>query len=126
MADNSNDASVPLTQPESGGYGAGGVHRSPGIDDFAFLDQDLNRLALTNALKDFEVANARVIDLTRQLIDAARKLDAAEKAGSVLTQQLAQAEAELRALRLQYDELLSTRTFKVARVIWAARRFLHV
>ncbi len=38
--------------------------------------RELDRLSLTQALLDFEVANARVTDLTQRLIDASNEIAA--------------------------------------------------
>ena len=81
------------------------------------LERELDRLSLTQALRDFEVANARVMDLTQRLIAASNDLVAVRQ--------------ELESLRREHDELRSTheqmrrsRAFKLANRIWAIRNAL--
>ncbi len=81
------------------------------------LERELDRLSLTQALRDFEVANARVLDLTQRLIAASNDLVAVRQ--------------ELESLRREHDELRSTheqmrrsRAFKLANRIWAIRNAL--
>jgi exonuclease VII small subunit len=40
------------------------------VDAMSGLDREMDRLSLEQALRDFEIANARVIDLTRRLLEA--------------------------------------------------------
>lgn len=81
------------------------------------LEHELDRLSLAQALRDFDVANARVVDLTQRLIAAG--------------DELAEARRELEELRRQHDELRSTheqmrrsKAFKLANRIWAVRNAL--
>ena len=81
------------------------------------LEQELDRLSLVEALRDFDVANARVVDLTHRLVSAG--------------QELATARQELEALRRENEELRATheqmrrsRAFKLANRIWAIRNAL--
>ena len=51
----------------------------PAPDEFtatADLGAEMDRLSLTQALHDFDVANARVVDLTQRLIGTGRELAA--------------------------------------------------
>ena len=49
------------------------THTSQPTDDAA-LREEIDRLSLEQALRDFEVANARVVDLTQRLISANDKV----------------------------------------------------
>ena len=55
---------------------------APGVDNL-----DLDQISLEQALRDFEVANARVVDLTQRVIS--------------LTQQLQETQDELERLRVE-------------------------
>ena len=81
------------------------------------LEAELDRLSLTQALRDFDVANARVVDLTQRLLGAGQELVAVRE--------------ELEALRRQFEELRATheqmrrsKAFKLADRIWAIRNAL--
>lgn len=85
--------------------------------DAAGPGPEIDRLSLDHALHDFEVANARVIDLTRRLIGAGRELAAVKE--------------ELAVLRREHEELVATheqmqrsRAFKLATRIWTIRNAL--
>lgn|GEM_PF-6878473 len=45
----------------------------------ADLDREIDRLSLAQALRDFEVANSRVIDLTQRLISANERADTVQR-----------------------------------------------
>lgn len=81
------------------------------------LEQELDRLSLAQALRDFDVANARVVDLTHRLVGAGQELAAVRQ--------------ELETLRRQHEELRTTheqmrrsKAFKLADRIWAIRNAL--
>ena len=81
------------------------------------LEHEMDRLSLEQALRDVDVANARVTDLTQRLIGAGDELVALR--------------TELEALRRQYEELRATheqmrrsKAFKLADRIWAIRNAL--
>jgi len=81
------------------------------------LEHELDRLSLSQALLDVDVANARVVDLTQRLIGAGQELVAVRQ--------------ELEALRREHQELRSTheqmrrsRAFKLANRIWSIRNAL--
>lgn len=95
-----------------------GVERPPRTEPTPTeLERSLDRLSLTQALRDFEVANARVVDLTQRLIAASNEL--------------VEVRRELESLRREHDELRTThdqmrrsRAFKLANRIWAIRNAL--
>lgn len=81
------------------------------------LAAELDRLSLAQALRDAEVANARVVDLTQRLIGAGDELLATRR--------------ELDALRREHDEfratvdqMRSSKAFRLANRIWAVRNAL--
>lgn len=79
------------------------------------LQRELDRLSLDQALRDFDVANARVVDLTQRLIGAG--------------QELLRARDELETLRREHEELRvahegmqRSRAFKMASRVAALRK----
>ena len=71
----------------------------------------LDQLSLEQALKDVEIANARVIDLTQRLIAAQNRTIELEG----LVQGL---QAELHELRTRYDQMRNSRAFRMADRYW--------
>jgi hypothetical protein len=70
---------------------------------------DLDRVALTQALRDFEIANTRVLDLTQRLIESER--------------QRKDAENELEHLRLKINTAgHETLSYRVARWVFHRAR----
>lgn len=78
---------------------------------------EMDRLSLAQALHDFEVANARVVDLTQRLIGTGRELAAARE-------HLASLQREHEALRSTHEQMQRSRAFKLANKIWAIRNAL--
>ena len=78
------------------------------------LQHDLDGLSLEQALLDFEVANARVMDLTRRLVEATTTI-------SELSTELQQLKIEQAALKVAHDQMRSSRAFRTAERIWALR-----
>lgn len=83
------------------------------------LESELDRLSLTQALVDAEMATARVIDLTERLVDA--------------REQIVNLRSELEHLRIEYtqfrveeDQMKSSAAFKLASRIWAVRNAFGV
>lgn len=83
------------------------------------LDDQLDRLSLQRALVDFEVANARVIDLTHRYVEA--------------TEEIKQLRHDLETLKIEHaraladiDQMRGTRAYRTAERIWALRRALNV
>jgi len=101
-----------MTNPEmrtiqSGAEPAGG----------ADIGAEMDRLSLEQALHDFEVANARVTDLTQRLIGSGREL-------SVMRQQLTSLQREHAELRTAHDEMQRSRAYRLAKKVWAIRQAL--
>ncbi len=83
------------------------------------LEEELDRLSLTQALVDAEMATARVIDLTERLVDA--------------RQQIMNLRSELEHLRIEYAQykaeqvrVQSSAAFRLASRIWAVRNAIGV
>jgi hypothetical protein len=83
------------------------------------LEKELDRLSLTQALVDAEMATARVIDLTERLVDA--------------REQVVNLRSELEHLRIEYtqyrveqEQMKSSVAFRLASRIWAVRNALRV
>ena len=94
------------------------THTSQPTDD-ASLREEIDRLSLEQALRDFEVANARVMDLTQRLISANDK---------VVEQQteLDRLRVELAELRAVHEAMRGSAAFRMANKIWALRNALRV
>lgn len=88
------------------------------VDD-PTLDREIDRLSLDQALRDFEVANARVIDLTNRLIAAHDRI-------VVLQREADQSRVELNELRSQHEAMRSSAAFRLADKIWTLRNLLRV
>lgn len=83
----------------------------------ADLGVEIDRLSLVQALHDFDVANARVIDLTQRLLGAGRELAA-------VREQLASLQREHEALRAAHEGMQRSRAYKLAHTIFAIRKAL--
>lgn len=81
------------------------------------LGAEMDRLSLTQALHDFEVANARVVDLTQRLIGTGREL-------TETRQQLAALQRQHDELRATHESMQRSRAFRLANRIWAIRNAL--
>jgi len=82
------------------------------------LGRELDRLSLNQALLDFEVANARVTDLTQRLIDASNEIAA-------LRAELDRRSVQLTELDRAHQQMAQSTTWKIAKGIEAVRRFLQ-
>jgi hypothetical protein len=81
------------------------------------LAHELDRLSLTQALLDFEVANARVTDLTQRLIEASNEIAA-------LRAELDRRSAQLAEVDQAHRRMAESTTWKIAKGIEAVRRLL--
>lgn len=87
-------------------------------DSSTELARELDRLSLTQSLLDFEVANARVTDLTQRLIGASNEIIA-------LRAELDRRSAQLAELDRAHRKMAESTTWKIAKGIEALRRFLR-
>lgn len=88
------------------------------MDETANIDREMDRLSLTQALVDFEVANARVTDLTQRLIEAANEIAA-------LRAELDRRAAEVAEVQKAHRDMVESKTWKLARMIEGFRRLLQ-
>ena len=78
------------------------------------LKEEIDRLSLEQALKDFEVANARVVDLTQRLISSNEKVIS-------LQRELDALRVEMAELRATHEAMRGSAAFRLASKIWAFR-----
>ena len=90
-----------------------------GSDERSEFERHLDGISLQRALIDFDVANARVIDLTHRYVEA--------------TEEIKRLRHDLETLRIQHgsvvaelDRTRSTKAYRIAQRIWALRRALDV
>jgi hypothetical protein len=81
------------------------------------LEEELDRLSLTQALVDAEMATARVIDLTDRLIDARKQI-------VNLRSELEHVRIEYTQYRVEEEQMKSSAAFRLASRIWAVRNAL--
>lgn len=94
------------------------THTSRPTDEGS-LRKEIDQLSLEQALRDFEVANARVIDLTGRLISAnSRIVD--------LQREVDEVRVELTQLRTTHEAMRGSAAFRLANKIWALRNALRV
>lgn len=74
----------------------------------------LDELSLTQALLDFEIANARVIDLTHRLVEANRLI-------GELRQEVDDVRMELSEMTSLHERMQGSHAFRIASKIWALR-----
>lgn len=63
------------------------------------LERELDRLSVEQALRDFEIANARTIDVTQRLVDLSNEVRELREQLVSTQEALAAAKAENRAIR---------------------------
>ncbi len=83
------------------------------------LEKELDRLSLTQALVDAEMATARVIDLTERLIEAREQV-------MNLRSELDQLRIEYTQYRAEHEQMKSSAAYRLASRIWAVRNALRV
>ena len=87
--------------------------------DGAGLQTRMDELSLQQALIDFEVANARVLDLTQRLVEA--QATVAELRNRLETLRIEHAQ-----LQSEHERMKASRAFKSATKIWALRNALGI
>lgn len=83
------------------------------------LDKEMSDLSLTQALHDFEIANARVIDLTQRLVEATRTI-------ADLRTEVDVVRAEMKELEQRHEAMQHSMAFRIASKIWAVRNAFGV
>lgn len=82
------------------------------------LTDQMDRLSLEQALRDFEIANARVLDLTQRLITATQEINQ-------LRHQYESLRIEHGIIAAEHNQILSSRAYQFARLVGQARRALR-
>ena len=80
----------------------------------ASLTEEIDRLSLEQALRDFEIANARVVDLTQRLISSNDKIVSTQRELDMLRVEMAE-------LRATHEAMRGSAAFRIASRIWALR-----
>lgn len=83
------------------------------------LSEDMHRLSLDQALVDFEIANARVVDLTQRLIECQAELRSLRTEHEALRLEHAQ-------LSSRHEQMKSSSAFRTAQKIWGIRNAIGV
>lgn len=101
---------------------------SPKVDEAegARMAAEIDRISLAQALLDAEVANLRAIDLTKRLMESAQDNTALKRRVESLEDELSTVRSQYRALQANHKELVSTKAFKLMKVIWAIRKAINV
>jgi predicted nucleic acid-binding Zn-ribbon protein len=81
------------------------------------LARDVDRLSLEQALRDFEIANARAIDLTQRLVDLSKEV-------TRLREQVIDAQMQAAGARAENDALRASTTFRLVELSSKIRRKL--
>jgi hypothetical protein len=81
------------------------------------LTRDIDRVSLEQALRDFEIANARAIDLTQRLVDLSKEV-------TRLREQVVDAEMQAAAARAENQALRASTTFRLVELTTKIRRKL--
>lgn len=83
------------------------------------LQEEMDALSLEQALLDFEVANARVLDLTQRLLEATATI-------AELRTELQRIQIEHAQLKSEHDQMRSSRAFRTAERVWALRNAVGI
>jgi hypothetical protein len=83
---------------------------------------DLDGVSLTQALIDFEIANARVLDLTRRLTTLHEELQTLRAENTTLTADNARLQAELADRNGQLEAIHRSKTWKIVYQLNHARQ----
>ena len=117
--DSAHVRSVGKNSEQNGRSNALGPSQPASTQAEADIQQEIDRLSLTQALMDTEAATARVIDLTERLVEARGQL--VELRGDL---EHVLIESEL--YRVEQERIQSSRAFRWAERIWAVRNALGI
>src|SRR4051812_44424655 len=81
------------------------------------LTRDVDRVSLEQALRDFEIANARAIDLPQRLVDLSKEV-------TRLREQMVDVQMQAAAARAENDALRASATFRLVELSTKIRRKL--
>lgn len=82
------------------------------------LEREMDRLSLEQAIRDFEIANARVVDLTQRLITSNDR-------AVQLQQDLDRTQTALVELNSQHQEVLGSQAYRLAALLRTVRNLLR-
>jgi predicted nucleic acid-binding Zn-ribbon protein len=82
------------------------------------LERELDRLSVEQALRDFEIANARAVDLTHRLVDLSHEVTA-------LREQLVGTESALAAARAENAAIRASATYRLGELTTKIRSRLR-
>ena len=88
------------------------------MNEDSSLVEEMDQLSLEQALLDFEVANARVLDLTQRLVELAN-VNNGQRA------EIEHLRLELAALRSVHEQMKSSAAFRIADKVWTIRNALR-
>ncbi len=95
---------------------------SMGADE---LTRRLDRINLTQALLDFEIANARVLDLTARVVDSNKRVLKLQAEAEASRLALDGARTDIAELQRRIAEVEASTTYKTAQKLGSLRRLLH-
>jgi hypothetical protein len=93
------------------------VNNEPAGGD-AQLERELDRLSLEQAVRDFEIANSRVVDLTQRLISANQHIVELQRLNDI-------SETALVEVQTRYAEVVTSRAYQLAQRAGAIRSLLR-
>ena len=82
------------------------------------LEREIDRLSLDQALRDFEIANSRVIDLTQRLIGAINRADVIQRELDVLR-------ADHAVLQADHHAVVTSKAYRLAERIRVVRNLVR-
>lgn len=90
------------------------------------LTRRLDRINLTQALLDFEIANARVLDLTSRVVDSNKRVLKLQAEADASRLALEGARTDIAELQRRIAEVEESTTYKAAQKLGSLRRLLHL
>jgi hypothetical protein len=93
--------------------GVGRVVPDPDHDAAVGIDANLTNVALEQSLRDFEVANARVTDLTQRLIEANHELLDFKAKVAAFEAENEELRVENEAVRIENDSIKASSLFQL-------------
>lgn len=91
----------------------------------ARLEHELDRLSLMQAIRDFEIANARVVDLTQRLISANQRIVELQRVIDQSETALVELQSRHHELHSRHAELSASRAYQLAQKAGALRSLLR-
>ena len=99
-----------------------GAALSMGADE---LSRRLDRINLTQALLDFEIANARVLDLTSRLVESNKRVLKLQAEADASRSALDGARADIAELQRRIAEVEASTTYRAAQKLGSLRRLFR-